>query len=70
MKNDDFIFANFFVVNLLLSHSYSFPNRLDNNECNSASHGCEQKCVNEHGSYSCACLKGYQLNTDNKTCAG
>ena len=42
----------------------------DHNECNAASHGCEQKCVNAYGSYSCACLRGYQLNSDNKTCSG
>ena len=42
----------------------------DHNECNAASHECEQKCVNAYGSYSCACLRGYQLNSDNKTCSG
>ena len=43
---------------------------LDHNECNSESHGCQQKCVNEHGNYSCACSKGYTLNSDKKTCSG
>ena len=43
---------------------------LDHDECDGASHGCQQKCVNVHGSYSCACLNGYELNNDNKTCSG
>ena len=43
---------------------------LDNNECNNAVHGCQQKCVNDHGNFSCACLSGYQLNSDQKTCSG
>ena len=43
---------------------------LDRDECNTESHGCQQKCVNEYGSYSCACLNGYKLNSDNKTCSG
>ena len=48
----------------------SFFILLDHNECNGESHGCQQKCVNEHGNYSCACLKGYILNSDKKTCSG
>lgn len=43
---------------------------LDHDECNTESHGCQQKCVNMHGTYSCACLLGYELNNDNKTCSG
>lgn len=43
---------------------------LDKDECKTPSHGCQQKCLNEHGSYSCTCLDGYQLNSDNKTCSG
>ena len=43
---------------------------LDLNECNTASHGCQQKCINDHGSFSCACLNGYRLNNDNRTCSG
>ena len=43
---------------------------LDKDECRTQSHGCQQKCLNEHGSYSCTCLDGYKLNSDNKTCSG
>ena len=42
---------------------------LDKDGCKTQSHGCQQKCVNKHGSHFCACLKGYQLNKDNKTCS-
>ena len=43
---------------------------LDRDECKTESHGCQQKCVNEYGSYSCACLNGYKLNSDKKNCSG
>ena len=42
----------------------------DHNECSTTSHGCQQKCVNDHGSYTCSCFNGYQLISDNKTCSG
>ena len=43
---------------------------LDQDECKSGNHGCQQKCLNKHGSYFCECYNGYQLNSDNKTCSG
>ena len=43
---------------------------VDRNECNTRTHDCQQKCVNEYGSFSCSCFYGYQLNSDNKTCSG
>ena len=43
---------------------------LDNNECNTAIHGCQQRCVNNHGNFTCACLNGYHLNSDQRTCSG
>ena len=43
---------------------------LDQDECKSGSHGCQQKCLNWYGNYSCGCFNGYQLNLDNKTCSG
>ena len=45
-------------------------NVLDHNECNTTSHQCQQKCVNEYGGYSCDCLKGFQINNDRRTCSG
>ena len=43
---------------------------LDHDECNTTTHGCQHKCVNDHGSYACSCSNGYQLNSDKKTCSG
>ncbi|KAH3860888.1 hypothetical protein DPMN_023811 [Dreissena polymorpha] len=40
------------------------------NECNDTRiHKCEQECINDVGSYHCACKSGYLLNNDNFTCA-
>ena len=47
-----------------------FFNIIDDHECNITDHGCQQICVNTPGSFYCACLVGYQLNGDNKTCSG
>ena len=61
-------------VSLLVAYSLLctllFWIALDHNECNTTSHGCQQKCVNDFGGYSCACLKGFKLNKDKKTCSG
>jgi len=45
---------------------------LDIDECKSSSlTNCEQICVNNEGSYLCACFDGYQLNsTDRMSCYG
>ena len=43
---------------------------LDHDECKMANHGCQQRCINRHGSYACTCVNGYRLNSDNKTCSG
>ena len=32
--------------------------------------GCSQKCTNKPGSFVCSCEKGYNLDTDGKTCIG
>ena len=42
---------------------------LDYDECKTGSHGCQQQCTNEHGSYSCTCVYGYILNDNNKICS-
>ena len=56
----------------LLSFDYSNSPCLivDRNECNARTHDCQQKCVNEYGTFSCSCYYGYQLNSDKKTCSG
>ena len=62
------------LLTLELSISYScfhvFSIILDHDECRTGYHECQQKCLNLHGSYYCACLRGYQLHSDNKTCSG
>ncbi|KAH0619101.1 hypothetical protein JD844_018769 [Phrynosoma platyrhinos] len=37
--------------------------------CADGRHGCEHQCVSSHGSYTCRCRTGYQLNQDKKTCS-
>lgn len=38
------------------------------NECASEMHGCEHRCVNRIGGFSCECDIGYSLREDGKTC--
>ena len=56
----------------IANHSffYVFSIVLDHDECRTGNHDCQQKCFNLHGSYYCACLRGYQLNSDKITCSG
>ena len=43
----------------------------DVNECVEGTAGCNQRCVNTHGNYTCACYHGYTLSTANRhTCLG
>ena len=42
----------------------------DIDECGEDTDGCEQRCVNEPGTFRCDCDPGYTLRSDNKTCAG
>ncbi|CAG9768768.1 unnamed protein product [Ceutorhynchus assimilis] len=37
-------------------------------ECSKIDHGCAQLCINNLGSYSCACRIGYELHSDGKNC--
>ena len=63
----------FFISYQLISHSFHifrFIFIVDRDECNAGTHDCQQKCVNEYGSFSCSCFYGYQLNNDKKTCSG
>lgn len=46
--------------------SAMFVKELD--ECDLKNHGCEQECINTLGGYKCACIIGYQLRKDNRTC--
>ena len=39
-------------------------------ECSKNNGGCDQRCINEPGTYSCKCEMGYKLEDDNHSCAG
>uniref|UniRef100_A0A663MES8 Multiple EGF like domains 6 n=1 Tax=Athene cunicularia TaxID=194338 RepID=A0A663MES8_ATHCN len=40
----------------------------DVDECAVVNGGCQQDCVNTHGSFHCQCQVGYRLHTDGRTC--
>lgn len=43
----------------------------DENECaRGGTNQCAQTCINNIGSYTCSCFRGYTLNADGKTCNG
>ena len=42
----------------------------DIDECTSINGGCEDMCINNPGSFDCACGNGYELDTGNTTCKG
>ena len=42
----------------------------DIDECVQGLAGCDQNCTNTAGSYYCTCMDGYELESDNQTCAG
>ena len=46
------------------------PSPTDINECLNGVANCHQVCVNDVGTYHCACFSGFELNTDNTTCSG
>ncbi len=42
---------------------------LDINECElSGQGGCQQECLNTHGTYRCQCRSGYRLASDGRSC--
>lgn len=43
---------------------------LDVDECAVVNGGCQQGCVNTHGSFHCQCRAGYRLHADGRTCIG
>ena len=47
-----------------------FNFHLDINECVVRTDGCDHNCTNTDGSYYCTCMDGYELESDNHTCAG
>jgi hypothetical protein len=43
---------------------------MDINECSADLNRCQQICENMEGSFRCQCDAGFQLNSDQTTCAG
>lgn len=47
----------------------SLTSLIDIDECkNQEMPVCDQLCLNEQGSYRCACQEGYQLSADGRSC--
>ena len=42
----------------------------DINECTQGIAGCDHHCINTPGSFYCTCLNGFELFSDNRSCAG
>ena len=49
---------------------YLILSTIDQNECESGSHSCDQVCINTEGSYTCSCRSGYELGSDGESCIG
>ena len=47
-----------------------FCYELDIDECQEATHLCDQTCTNTVGSYMCQCNAGYSLGIDETACFG
>ena len=43
---------------------------VDDDECSRSNGGCQQTCNNNEGSYTCACLTGFELDDDDHGCSG
>lgn len=41
---------------------------LDINECERNNGGCQHRCINVEGSFTCDCNPGWQLGNDGRTC--
>ena len=56
------------VIRYKLLRSYGSFSDID--ECKEDTDGCEQRCVNDPGTFHCDCDPGYTLRSDNKACQG
>ena len=45
-------------------------NFLDIDECTLNTDGCDHKCTNTFGSYTCSCRTGYRLDSSQHLCEG
>lgn len=48
----------------------TFLSSPDVDECTVVNGGCQQGCVNTHGSFYCQCQAGFRLHADGRTCIG
>ena len=55
-------------IMFILSVVYLYS--VDINECDTGNGGCDHKCTNTDGSYTCSCNSDYELNSDSHTCNG
>ena len=75
-----FIIPNFLYINpksfyctpikLLLLISLNLNTRVDFNECSLSNGGCQQRCLNHFGTYSCSCNYGFLITSDQRSCKG
>ena len=49
---------------------YNCNDYLDIDECTQGLAGCDHDCTNTPGSFFCACMNGFELLSDNRSCAG
>ena len=47
-----------------------YTNDTDIDDCAVNNGGCAQVCLNTLGSFSCACVNGFQLSGDGRNCSG
>ena len=57
---------------LYINNYFVYHNKIiiDINECSDGIHSCQQVCNNTQGSHHCLCFDGYELNSDDYSCAG
>lgn len=65
-QNHTFLLFRLILAGLLNSSFYF----IDNDECQHHNGGCQNKCINYEGGYSCECSPGQRLHTDGRTCIG
>lgn len=63
-----FLLMKMYIFYLLKAYIYQIFFSKDIDECAEATSGCQQICTNSPGSYSCSCVVGHTLKSDNKTC--
>ena len=60
------MYSCFEILELFISSQVLFL--VDINECSILNGGCSYRCENTVGSYKCVCSKGYELQSNGRTC--